>query len=53
MTALASTILRTPARQTCADELERLSEHDSGPCPQGGKLSPRALVRAIPEEIGL
>lgn len=46
MTASEQTILRAPAEQIHAAELARLGEKDSGPRPDGWRLSPRA-VRAF------
>lgn len=36
-------VLRAPAEQTYAEELARLADKDSGPRPEGWRLSPRAV----------
>ncbi len=39
----SAAVLRAPAERTYADELARLIEKDSGPRPEGWRLSPRAV----------
>jgi MoxR-like ATPase len=39
----SAAVLRAPAEQVHAEELARLREKDSGPRPQGWRLSPRAV----------
>ncbi|WP_269631233.1 ATP-binding protein [Pelomonas sp. BJYL3] len=48
-------ILRAPAEQTHAQELALLAEKDTGPRPEGWKLSPRAVRRFIvgDEKLGI
>jgi MoxR-like ATPase len=46
MSIFSQAILRAPAEQVHAGELSRLAEGDSGPRPEGWRLSPRA-VRAF------
>lgn len=43
MTAAPAAILKAPAEQAHAAELARLVQHDSGPRPNGWRLSPRAV----------